>query len=115
MVVLPQDLGLILRTHVVSHNYLYLQISGIQCPLLASMGIVVFIKIKERENMFGECIVRYGGRGCLRGPMLRHPFPLRDQPQDSIVWTKVYSGHGEGVERTVEAEKGREREEKLEE
>jgi hypothetical protein len=35
--------------------------------------------------MFGGCVVRYGGRGCLGGPMLRHPFPLRDQPQDGIV------------------------------
>ena len=41
--------------------------------------------------------------------MLRHPFPLRDQPH-GIVQNRVYSGHGKGVKRTVEAEKGRERE-----
>jgi hypothetical protein len=26
-----------------------------------------------------------GGRGYLGGPMLRHPFPLREQPHDGIV------------------------------
>jgi hypothetical protein len=35
--------------------------------------------------MFGGCVVRYEGRGCLHGPMLRHPFPLRYELQDSIV------------------------------
>jgi hypothetical protein len=30
-------------------------------------------------------LVRYGERGCLGGPMPRHPFPLRDQPHDGIV------------------------------
>jgi hypothetical protein len=46
--------------------------------------------------MVGGCIVRCGGRGCLSGPMLRHPFPLRDQPYDNIVQNRVYSGHREG-------------------
>jgi hypothetical protein len=39
--------------------------------------MLCFIKIKKE---YGGCVVRCGGRGCLRGPMLRHPFPLRDQP-----------------------------------
>ncbi|KRX29278.1 hypothetical protein T09_3096 [Trichinella sp. T9] len=29
--------------------------------------------------MFYGGVVRYGGRGCLSGPMPRHPFPLSDQ------------------------------------
>ena len=41
-------------------------------------------KIKRR-GIFGGCVVRSGGRRCLSGPMLRHPFPLRDQPHDGIV------------------------------
>lgn len=37
-------------------------------------------KKREREGfMFSRGMVRYGGRGCLRKPMLRYPFPLRDQ------------------------------------
>jgi hypothetical protein len=40
--------------------------------------------------MFYGGVVRNGGRGCLCGPMLRHPFPLRNQPQDGIVQNKVY-------------------------
>jgi hypothetical protein len=32
--------------------------------------------------MFYGGVVRYGRRGGLSRPMLRHPFPLRDQPQD---------------------------------
>ena len=48
--------------------------------------VVVFYKKIKRENMFGGGgVVRCGGRGCLRRPMLRHPFPLRDQPHDGIV------------------------------
>jgi hypothetical protein len=45
-------------------------------------------------------------------PMLRHPFPLRDQPQDCIIQNRVYSGHGEGSqEGRTERDKGeRERE-----
>jgi hypothetical protein len=42
-------------------------------------------KDKERKNMLGECVVRYGGRGCLLGPMMRHPFPLRNQPHDNCI------------------------------
>ena len=38
-----------------------------------------FVKIK---NMFGGGAVRWVGRECLRGPMLGHPFPLKDQPHD---------------------------------
>jgi hypothetical protein len=46
--------------------------------------------------MFYGGVVRYGGRGCLTRPMSRHPFHLRDQPHDRIVYNRVYSGHGEG-------------------
>jgi hypothetical protein len=39
-------------------------------------------KMKSYKNMFlqgkGK---RWGGKGCLSGPMPRHPFPLRDQTQ----------------------------------
>jgi hypothetical protein len=35
--------------------------------------------------MFYGSVVRYGGRGCLGGPMPRHLVPLRDQPHDGIV------------------------------
>ena len=55
-------------------------------------------------------VMRYGGRRCLGGPIPRHCFPLKEQPQDSIVKNRVDSGHGEGSKRVVEAEKGRERE-----
>jgi hypothetical protein len=46
------------------------------------------------------------GKGVppLRGPMLRHPFPLRDQPHKGIVENRVSSGYGSGVER-VKAER----------
>jgi hypothetical protein len=30
-------------------------------------------------------VVRYRGRGCLSGPMPRHPFPLRDRPHNGTV------------------------------
>jgi hypothetical protein len=45
----------------------------------------MFYKKIERRNMFGGCAVRCGGSRSLYRPMLRHPFPLRDQPQNSIV------------------------------
>lgn len=48
---------------------------------------VVFYKKKEKP---GICVVetRYGmvwGKGCFCGLMLRHPFPLRDQPHNNII------------------------------
>lgn len=46
-------------------------------------------------------MVRYGERGCLGGVMLRHPFPLRGQPHKDD--NGVYSGHGRGAERVIEA------------
>jgi hypothetical protein len=46
--------------------------------------------------MFYGGVVRYGGRGCLRGCMPRYPFLLRDQPHDGIVQNRVYSEHEEG-------------------
>jgi hypothetical protein len=54
----------------------------------------VFIKrYREKEYVIWGG-VEIWGRGCLSGPMPRHPFPLRDQPQDSIVKNRVYSGMG---------------------
>jgi len=41
----------------------------------------VFIKIKRGGYVLWRC----GGMGCLGGPMLRHPFSLRDQPHNSTV------------------------------
>jgi hypothetical protein len=35
--------------------------------------------------MFGGGAVRCGGRGASKGPILRQPFLLRDQPHDGIV------------------------------
>jgi hypothetical protein len=35
--------------------------------------------------MFYGGVVGYGARGCRGRPMLRHPFPVRAQPQDGIV------------------------------
>ena len=54
------------------------------------------------------CVENYGGSRCLRRPMLRHPFPLKNQSQDRI---EFIQGMGRGVRRVVEVEKGREREE----
>ena len=63
--------------------------------------------------MIGGGAIWCGGRGCLCGSMLRHPFPLRDQPlDDGIVWTRVYSGHERGVKRVIETEKHREQEQR---
>jgi hypothetical protein len=56
--------------------------------------------------MFYGGVVRHGRRGRLCRPMLRHPFPLRDQLHDGRVENRVYSG----IKRVVETEKGRERE-----
>lgn len=41
------------------------------------------------------------GKGCLHGPMLRHPFPVRDQYRIEFI-----QDMGRGVERVVETEKG---------
>jgi hypothetical protein len=53
--------------------------------------------------------VRYGGRGCLCRPMLRYPFPLRDQPH-TIECRILFKGMRRGVKRVVEADKEGERE-----
>ena len=45
----------------------------------------VFIKRQKEREVFYGGVVRYGGRGCLSGPMLRHPFLLRDQPDNGVV------------------------------
>ena len=45
----------------------------------------VFVKTQRGRGYVLWGVVRYGGRGCLSVPMSRHPFPLRDQPHDSIV------------------------------
>lgn len=47
--------------------------------------VLCFINDKERMNMFGGCVVRCGRRGYLCGPILRHPFPLRDQLHSTII------------------------------
>jgi len=57
--------------------------------------------------MFGGDKVWCGGASA--GPMLRPPFPLRDQPHDGIVGRiEFIQGMGRGVEG-IEKEKGRER------
>jgi hypothetical protein len=40
-----------------------------------------------------EVWLRYGGRGYLSWPMLRHPFPLREQPH-SIVENSLFRAWG---------------------
>ena len=47
---------------------------------MASDTVVFYKKRKRQKEEFGGCVVRCGGRGCLGGPMLRHPFPLNYQP-----------------------------------
>ena len=53
--------------------------------------------------------MRYGGRGCLCRPTLRHLFLLRDNGIEFI------QGMGRGVERVGERERERERERRGEE
>jgi hypothetical protein len=51
-------------------------------------------KKKKTRDMFGGGTVWCGGKECLRGLMLRHPFP-------SEVWNRiVYLGRGRGVSYT---------------
>jgi hypothetical protein len=52
----------------------------------------VFYKNKERRNLFSGCVFKYGGRQCLCRPMLRHPTPLRDQP--NVVFYKKIKREG---------------------
>ena len=56
--------------------------------------------------MFYEGVMRCGGRDCLSEPMPKHPFSLRDH----TVWYRIefIQGTGRGVQRVVEAERGRE-------
>jgi hypothetical protein len=43
--------------------------------------LLYFIKKRRAKDMFDR--MRYGEvEGCLCGSILRHPFPLRDQPYD---------------------------------
>jgi hypothetical protein len=60
--------------------------------LPVSMGVMfhsvcecVYYVIIKKERAIRTSSGGCRGRGCLSGPMPRHPFPLRDQPQDSIV------------------------------
>ena len=53
--------------------------------------------------MFYGGVVRYGGRGCLSGPMLKHPFPLRDQKSRGWPWAR-----GERVGKRLEREREQE-------
>jgi hypothetical protein len=46
--------------------------------------LCLYKKKRKARDMFGAGAVRCEGRECLCGPMLRHPFPLRDQPHESI-------------------------------
>lgn len=48
-----------------------------------SLALVIVVFIKREGMCLGRCVVRYGRRGCLWEPMLRHHFLLRDQPQDN--------------------------------
>jgi hypothetical protein len=70
---------------------------------------VVFYKSKERRNMFGGGPVGAGGWGrFLHGPMLRHPFPLRHQPQGGIVWYRIEFIQGVSWEGSRARERQRE-------
>lgn len=60
-------------------------LSGPDRQKFCSTNGCVYKKVKREGICFGGCVVRSGGKGCLCGSMLRHPFSLRDQPQDSIV------------------------------
>ena len=53
--------------------------------LSQSTNALFYKNIWREQNMFGGGTVRSRGRECLFRPMLRHPFPLRDQPHDAIV------------------------------
>ena len=49
---------------------------------LGALGVVII----ERERVLIYVLSRCGGGGaCLGGLMPRHPFPLRDQPQEGMV------------------------------
>jgi hypothetical protein len=72
--------------------HLELSSSGKVCNLKLNLhyhegkiGVVFYKKKEEARYMFVGGVVKCGGKGCLCGPMRRHPFPLRYQPQDSIV------------------------------
>jgi hypothetical protein len=58
----------------------------------------IFVIIKRERNIriHSKGCGEVWGMGCLSRPMPRHPFPLRDQPHDSIAWNRVYLGHVEG-------------------
>jgi hypothetical protein len=57
--------------------------------------MLFYKKKREARDMF-EGAVWCGGRGCLCGPMLGHPFPLKYQLQEGIVQNRAYLGHGKG-------------------
>jgi hypothetical protein len=42
------------------------------------LTVVFYKKDKEARDIIGTGTIWYGEKGCLCGPMLRHPFPLRD-------------------------------------
>jgi hypothetical protein len=65
--------------------------------------------------MIVGCAVRYGGRECLCGPMMRHLFPLKDQPQDSIVYNRANSVYVEGSLERSRGGGGRREEKRREE
>jgi hypothetical protein len=57
---------------------------------------------KKGGDIFYGRVMRYGRRGCLCEPMLRHPFPPRDQPYEYRI--EFIQG------RSQEGSRGRERE-----
>jgi hypothetical protein len=68
------------HTHTYTHTHTHRPLHRLE-----KQRCVMFSKIKERKNMSGGCVVGCGRRSCLFQPMLRHPFPLREQPLDHLV------------------------------
>ena len=53
-------------------------------PLPCAKTIIAVVYKIEKEYVWWRCS-QVWGKGCLCGPMLRHPFPLGGQLQDGIV------------------------------
>ena len=62
------------------------------------------------KNMFYEGVMRCGARGCLSGPMPKHPPPQGTSHKLVQYRIQFIQGMGRGVKRVVEAEKDREKE-----
>jgi hypothetical protein len=79
-----------LVTHcvLVPHTWFYHLGRGrrITINLRTSWVLMCLYKAKGGwRDMFYGGVVRDGGSGCLGGPMLRHPFPLREQSHDDCI------------------------------